>query len=917
MIIKSPLLKITTAYPYLNDEGDITLFNQSLQDTSKNVQTDTPLFFNLIVPGYSRWFNFEYGDIDKNLIYKQDHNGRYHLLFRGLKYYLNVSDVWYMTALFAGSNPTQPFGKDLNGVPLQSFANINLGVDAMYLAMQSILPLGSQINEGLFESNEQGIRIIVFVDKLEVVERTVGTTKVKNLQFHFTLRAHLIDQSMSSPGQYSDFTETSLLSQKSFYYEQTIPTYKRSTNQKKTGWGHFLYPLVETDDSVITYFQLSDVLKTIYNGMLFSQSTDNASIQVDSSSLLKWIKVDETLKNASHGYAPTAVTALQAQPAFAFTEKDILKDWLADVVNIASTRGSTNLDFILSYDNIYWEPFADVFSGDIYSNSPGMFMTRLTTPYNGKGQSPMVEPGMFENPGGFIKARRKYFISNLIQTILSPGTGLTLSVEKGDISPYLTTSQPDRFMGPKFFPFFKFKQYKNNTTGKELLDVIEIPFSGSTTTQNIIECDTSISLKALSDYYRNKYTKNISTYPNRLPIQLGTSTTERINSIGYVEYVNDDGTSQILSIDLNLASSARKVFGFLTWPFTTPRLLGDASHWTRSGRYQAGSANLSAIILGADVSTWRSLQGGLSIGLCELLESGMYDTPEIAYKEYYRVILKSNALGSTPNPTDPTWSDFYKCIPEAEIIETTEEYCDPSPSPDGRRILQRIKKQRMYVTTSGTKIPAGDPTYEYPATTVVLKNQTRVVNGIEVLGDVTTVYKDCEVFSERFVPYPISPTGPTGPTSQSTRPVITTGPNGKKKREVDLTLEDFINPAVFKVNTITITPSKYVIPLVLNNCYYKIEFDPDTIGDSSNDYTITLFPGTRGQIVILDVNTISTKYKGIRLLNKTVLASGKSSQRVHISTDVWGDGDGQPVKSILFLIYDGNDWIEFLRRDIY
>ena len=402
--------------------------------------------------------------------------------------------------------------------------------------MDSIKPAGSQINQGLFESTEAGIRLVTFIDKLDIVDRTVSGVKIKNLQFHFTIKAYLIDSALG--GQYLDFTQTSLLGQKSFYYEQTIPTYKRSNNPEKTGWGHFLYPIVETDDSVITYFQLSDVLKTIYNGAIFSQSTDNASIKVDTSSLLKWLKTDTTLKNSLDNYVPNSVATLQAIPTFGFTEKDVLKNWLKYIVDEASFRGSSNLNLILSYDNIYWEPLADSFAGDIYANSPGMFMIRLTTPYDGRGQSPTVEPGLFENPGGFIKARRKYFISNLIQTILTPRTGYTPAVEKADVSSYLTTSQPDKFMGAKFFPFFKFRQYKNNTTNKELLDVIEIPFSGSITTQNIIECDTSISLRALSDYYKNKYTKNISTYPGRLPRQLGTTTTERINSNGYVEYVN-------------------------------------------------------------------------------------------------------------------------------------------------------------------------------------------------------------------------------------------------------------------------------------------------------------------------------------------------------------------------------------------
>jgi hypothetical protein len=523
-------------------------------------------------------------------------------------------------------------------------------------------------------------------------------------------------------------------------------------------------------------------------------------------------------------------------------------------------------------------------------------MTRLTTYYQGSGQSPVDEPGNFETSGGFIKARRKYFLSNLIQYVAQRS-----SADKNDISPYLETANPERFLGPKFFPFYKFKQYKNETTGKEILDLITVPFSSPQTSVNIIECETSTDLKKVVPDSVSQYRRKIITKPDLLPGSLGSTTTERINSIGYVDYVYNDGSSDAIQLNSSAGSLNTSIFSFLTWIFMVPALIGSAAQWTRNGRYYTNAKDLeSSNFLGYVANPW------IREDLCTIVNSGMYDTPEIAYKEYKRVVQKIY-IYSDPSPSDPAWKDFYKCLPATETIEETTEYCDPSPSPDGRQVIKRIVKQRVSTSAAGVKTNVGNPTYDYPVTTVVLKNQSQVINKTTVLGDRTIVYKECGELSNTFTPYPVSPTGP----------VIATGPGGNKKREVDLSLEDFINPAVFKINTVVLSPSEYPIPLVLGDCYYKLEFDPDDIGDASSDYTVRLFPGKRGQVLILEINTIGTEYKGLQLINGDLLANNRSSQRTYISTDVWGDGDGVSVKSIIFLLYDGNDWIEFLRRDIY
>ncbi len=917
MITELPILKITGAHPYLTDDEDGTreLFNQSLNETSNFTTIDTPIYYNEILM-YARSYEFLLPAVNENIVYDTTLNGRFHFLFKGLKYYANISDLWYMNAILIGyqGNTTNPIlQKKVSGVSLQSFANINLGVDAISLSMQSIAPIGKTIDQGLFDSSEVGIRLVMFVDKLDLVERTIGGKKVKNLQFHFTIKAHLIDPSLG--GQFKDLTATAALGQKTFYYEQTIPTYSRKEmalpSAIKTGWGHFIYPVVTGDSAPISYVQLSDVLKTIYNGILFSQSTDNDSLKIDSSSLLNWLKTDTTLKNASSYYDPVSVEPKQLTiPTPAFTEKNVMKDWLVQMSNAAATKGNPSANFLLSYDNIYWEPLNDIYNGDMYVNSPAIFMTRLTTYYQGSGQSPVDEPGNFENPGGFIKARRKYFLSNLIQKILTPIPSpypgeppFYDPIDKNLVSPYLSTDSPEKFLGPKFFPYYKFRQYKNNQTNKELLDVITIPFSSSSSTVNVVECDTANDLKKVVFDGLNQYRRKIEIKPNALPSSLGYNSTERINTIGFVDYVNNDGTVENIQLNLNSAIATNKVFSFLTWIYMSPSLIGDAAQWTRNGRYFTNAKDLrstSYIGYSPGSSRWKTES------LCTIMNSGMYDTTEQAYIEYKSVVEKT-IISSTPSSTDPQWKDYYKCLPSVEVIEETTEYCDPSPSPDGRQITKRIAKQRVSIAADGTKTLLGNPSYTFPSTTVILKDQIRVINGKNVKGTVTLVYQDCsEATTPAFTPD--APTGPTGGTS----PVVTgPGPN------VNIALEDFINPAIFNRNVITLIPSQYPIELQLEKTYYVLEFDANEVGEKSSDYTIKLYPGTKGQVIILEINTIGTKYKGVILKNNDVLSNNNTNQRVRISTDDWGDGGGQPVKSYLFMIYDGADWIEFLRRDIY
>lgn len=908
--------------PYLNDDdnGTSTLFNQSLNETSDSKWLTRSIYFNEIINGaYGNAYIFREPVVNDNIVYDITHNGRFHLMFKGLKYYMNISDLWYMNAMLVGYDLSfqDPISQKLvTGVSLQSFANINLGVDAMFLSTESILPAGRTIQQGIFDATEVGIRLVVFVDKLDVIERTVGTKKIKNLQFHFTLKAYLID------ANFKDFTTAAMLGQKSFYYEQTIPTFVRrdfSTPASiKTGWGHFLYPLVTGDDTAITYVKLEHVLKTIYNGMIFSQSTDNQSLRIDSSDLLNWLNTDTTLRNASSAYEPVAVEPNQAAPAGPFGEKNVLKNWLVQMTDAATLRGNNSANFILSYDNIYWEPLADVYSGDIYSNSPATFMTRMTTYYEGFGPTPIDEPGNFEARGGYVKARRKYFLSNLIQHILTPIPNpfpgyapIYDPIDKNIVSPILSTETPDRFMGQKFFPFYKFKQYKNEQTQKELLDLITVPFTGPSTITNIVDCETSIELKKVVPDGLNQYRRKIITKPHSLPASIGSTTVERINAIGFVEYVKNDGTSVVfsLNVDNGLIDAGRNIFSFITWPFINPSIIGEAAQWTRNGRYRTNAKDLrTKNYLSIVANPYKTEK------LCTIMNSGMYDTPEDAYIEYKSVIENITITSLQPSPTDPQWKEYFNCLPSAEITEETEEYCDPSPSPDGRRILKRISKQRVSIAANGTRTLIGSPTYiePYPSTTVVISGQTRVINGVNVKGTETIVYENCTQVSSTFkpdpAPPPVQPTGPTGPTTQTSGPVVT---------GVNVSFENFINPAIFKRNIIKLVPSQYPISLELENAYYAFEFDEENVGDSSSDYTVRIYPGTRGQVLIIEVNTLGTPYKGMLLENGSVLANNNTNQKLRLTTEFWGDGGGIPFRGYLFLIYDGNDWVEFLRRDIY
>jgi len=899
MIKKIPFLRLATGYPYLVSypNTDYTLFNQSLNECANITYIDTRVYETDIPGAYGRYYSFEDSGLDNNIVYDINHNGRYHFQFKGLKYLSNISDLWYMNAVLIGYNNSPPpiNNKDASGVSLQSFANINLGVDAAYLAIDSIKPTGKTVSEGLFDSGEVGIRLVMFVNKLDLIERTVGNNKIKNLQFHYTIRAYLIDSSLG--GQYSDFTNTSLLGEKSFYYEQTIPTYLRSNfttkNSLKTGWGHFLYPVTTNDKTDITYVQLSDVLKTIYNGMIFSQSTDNLSLRIDSSVLLNWLNTDITLRNASEEYEPSSVVPKQVTiPTFAYTESNVLEDWLSAISAEAATRGRPDVDLLMSYDNIYWEPFSDLYSGDIYSNSPSIFMTRLTTYYQGSGQSPIDEPGNLESNGGFIKARRKYFLSNLIQYVVDRSP-----VEKGDVSPYLNTSNPERFIGSKFFPFYKFKQYKNNSTGKELLDLITVPFSTDQSVVNIIECETSTDLKKVVSDNLNQYRRKIITKPDLLPNSLGSTTTDRINSIGYVEYIDNDGGSEVILLNSSAGAIKNNVFSFLTWIFMAPGKLGNPAQWTRNGRYFTRAKDMETKSwLGYESRAWDQETA------CSIVKSGMYDTPELAYSTYKRVI--DGIFIGDPSPNNPAWNDFYVCIPATRGEVRTTEYCDPSPAPDGRQIIRRIKIQQTSTSASGVVTNIGNPTYEYPVTTFILKDQTQIINGKTILGERMLSYKDCSNIEDKFNPYQTSPTGP----------VIVTGPNGEKKKEVDLSLEDFINPAVFKINIITLNPSPYYIGLNVEKSYYKLEFSEDEIGNSALDYRIKISPGKRGQVLVLEINNLIYPFLGVTLTNGELLTGNSGDQRVIISTDQWGN---EKYNSRLFLVYDGKDWIEFLRRDIY
>jgi len=890
-------MKTFIVTPSSSSPDSDVIFNAQLNALAFLDYVPPSIYYNYTsTDGYGGWYNFEESPLTDNLIYSQNHNGRFHFLFEGLKYYSNISDLWYMNCVLggykSGDNPIQQ--KKIYTASKQSFANINLGVDAMYLSVGSILPAGRGLNEGMFESADPGIRLVTFIDKLDLVERTVtGGKKVNNLQFHFTVKAYLIDPSLG--GQYKSFTNVSHLATKSFYYEQTIPTQIRSNfaspTSLKTGWGHFLYPATTGDSTAIKYVQLSDVLKTIYNGMLFSQSTDNASLKIDSIDLLGWLDTDITLKNAIDAYVPSSVTPVKAQPATAFTETNVLKDWLQAVSNEATTRGRPAVDFLLSYDNIYWEPYQDVFSGDVYSNSPSVFMTRLTTYYQGTSQSPVDEPGNFEPVGGFIKARRKQFLFYLMNHLKN--RFLIGKPEREEfLPPEMMSDEPEKFLGSKFFPFYKFLQYKDLGSGKEVLDIETIPFSGSKTTDRIIECETADNLKiVLPDPTSKEYQRKITTYEGRLPSSLGSTTTERINSIGFVNYLDNQGNWRAIPLDVNGISNTNYVFSFLTYIFGGPNLTSGTRQWTRNGRYFTYSKDLETAPSGS--VPWKKVS---YLKLCEMVQSGMYETPEESYKEYKRV-KDGIYVYADPSPTDPLWKDYFNCIPAIEVEETTTEYCDPSPSPDGRQIVKVIKKQKVSVAANGNRTNIGDPIEEYPTTTVILKNQTDQNR----LGDKTIVYQKCEEISSTFTPYPTTPTDPVS------------GP----KTNVGVSFENFINPAVFNRNKMKLLPSTVPIELTLEKAYYVFEFDQNDFGDLSSDYTLKLAPGTRGQVTILEVNTLGGPFKGLILNSGSYLTTNSPSQRVWLSTASWGDGEGQPVKSFLFLVFDGKNWVEFLRRNIY
>jgi hypothetical protein len=296
----------------------------------------------------------------------------------------------------------------------------------------------------------------------------------------------------------------------------------------------------------------------------------------------------------------------------------------------------------------------------------------------------------------------------------------------------------------------------------------------------------------------------------------------------------------------------------------------------------------------------------------------MYDTPEEAYIQYAGIVKNRN-VNRTPSTTDPGWTEYFDCFAAVEVTKTTIEYCDPSPSPDGRPIVSRKVRQRVKQFKDGSEQNVGSPTYEYPTTNVVLKNQTGLVNGKQVLGDRYLSYNNCVEVSNAFYPYATQPTGPTGPTGPSTvvtGPTSPTGPTGPTtvKTGVNASFENFINPAQFNRNIISLVPSTTPIELNLDKCYYAFEFDSQNLGTAPSDYPVKISPGRRGQVLILEVNNLVYPYLGVTIKNGDSLTSNSANQKVRISTDVWGDGK---YKSFLFMIFDGNDWVEFLRRDVF
>lgn len=908
-------------------------------------------------------FSDEFGTTDANLIYDRYLNGRFHIPIKDLKYYVNISDFWYMCAAYCGTQPGATVFDQIKMrfVSLQSFGNINLGVDSILIGLQEILPVGKDLNYGFILFSEPGIRLVLFIDKIELVDRNVAGKKITNLQFHFSIKAYLIDPSLG--GQYKDFTAESLLSTKTFYFEQTIPTFAKDNfkdpNSLKTGWGHFIYPaapVASNDYANIKYVQLGDVLKIIYNSIFFCQNTNNPSLQVNSLNLRDWLDVDITLRNAVDDYEPDCITQTQANPpAFPFTDVNVLEDWLAYVLNQAVEiygGADPGLNFIMSYDNIYWEPMNDNTGSDIYSNSPSTFMTRLTSYYEGLGETPIDEPGNFSAKGGFVKARRKSFLANLFYQFtfgIREGSALYISTNGKAFADNMNNEYPERFMGSKFFPFYKFKQWKNQETQKELLDVLTIPFTGAITATNIVDCETSQDLKRVVSPYETftPYRKKIITKPDLIPNESAAtalnpipSTTQKINAIGYVDYHKDDNTIVTIPLNANLASENR-IFSFLSWPFIGINYTLGISQWTSKGRYRLIATNIE-INVPNNVNpfffnTFTSKANPIS--LCTTLTCGMYETTEDAYKKWKSIIADPKVyITSDPSPTDPDWEDYYDCLDTAEITEEIVEYCDPLPS--GEELIRRKGTQKYTVSSSGVKTPVGDPVWsEPPTTTFVDNNATQVYpNGKVVTGKRITIYKNCNVVESIFQP-DVIPTGPTGPTTPvvtgpvftgPTGPVVTgpvvtgpvvTGPTGPvgptNSTSFNVSFEEFINPAIFKRNVLTLSPSDDYIPLLVENSFYTFKFKYQDMDEPSSRYKIRLSPGVKGQVVIFEIDTLNPRCAGVLLQNGDMLTNKRPSERVYISTPTWGDGGGQPFRSYLFLISDGKNWIEFLRRDIY
>lgn len=949
-------IKVNSGFTGLTSDD---LFRISLNNVANIEPVSNVDYYWNRIGAYARQYAlepmFEAGGEDQNLIYERYLNNRFHIPVKQLKYYANISDIWYMNALYCGLQSTtspQPWDKiKIRCVSLQSFANINLGVDSIIIALQNLLPAGKTLEYGNIPAANPGIRLVFFIDKMELVDRKIGANTITNLQFHYTIKAYLIDPAKG--GQYKDFGQESLLSTKSFYFEQTVPTLIGDNfvdpKSVKTGWGHFIYP-VYFNPKTVKYIQLQEALKVIYNSMYYSQNTNNASLKVNSIVLRDWLNVNIDLRNALDDYEPDCIEQTQNNnPAFAFADTNVLKNWLVTVKDAAVQRYAgvdPGIDFILSYDNIYWEPLNDSYPDGIYSDSPAMFMTRLTSYYEGLGDTPIDEPGNFEFFGGFVKSRRKYFLANLILEKLPSiqNSELYMSTNGEAFADYINEEYFEKFMGSKFFPLYRFKQWKNDATQKELLDLITIPFTGSPSSTNIIEAETSQDLKRLVSPFEvfTPYRKKIITNPDNIPNAVAStstnpfpSTTQKINALGYVYYYSENSVGEEVLNVVQLSAQSindRRIFAFLIWPFANVSLITGYSQWTRRGRYRILATNIE-IINPNVINDFTSKTNPIS--LCTTMTSGMYETTEEAYKKWKSIISNPPVyIYGNPSPTDPLWEDYYTCLGTAEIIEEVVEYCDPSPSPDGKQVVRRKGKQKYTVSASGVKTAVGDPAwYEYPTTTFVDNNATETyANGVIVYGKRSVVYQDCAQISSTFVPNstqptgPTVPTGPTGPTNP-TSPIVTTpvtsgptgpiGPTVPLVTGVNVSFEEFINPAVFKRNILELSPSDRPIPILVDKAFYVFKFKKQDEDEPSSRYTIKLSPGIKGQVLVFEINTFNPRHNGVILYDRSILTNDKSSQRVYLSTPSWGDGGGQPFISFLFLIFDGKNWVEFLRRDIY